>query len=73
MSAPLYIGLMSGTSLDGVDGVLTAFDGALHAAYVPFPEPLRQALFALQSAGQNEYRAFDGAARSGHRSVIHRA
>ena len=39
MSAPLYIGLMSGTSLDGVDGVLTAFDGALHAAYVPFPSP----------------------------------
>ena len=54
MSAPLYIGLMSGTSLDGVDGVLTAFDGALHAAYVPFPEPLRQALFALQAAGLNE-------------------
>jgi len=54
MPAPLYIGLMSGTSLDGVDGVLTAFDGALHAAYVPFPEPLRQTLFALQSAGQNE-------------------
>jgi 1,6-anhydro-N-acetylmuramate kinase len=24
---PLYIGLMSGTSLDGVDGVLTALDG----------------------------------------------
>jgi anhydro-N-acetylmuramic acid kinase len=54
MSAPLYIGLMSGTSLDGVDGVLTAFDGALHAAYVPFPEPLRQELLALQGAGQNE-------------------
>jgi len=54
MQAPLYIGLMSGTSLDGVDGVITAFDGALHAAYVPFPEPLRQALFALQAAGPNE-------------------
>ena len=54
MSTPLYIGLMSGTSLDGVDGVLTAFNGALHAAYVPFPASLREELLALQSAGTNE-------------------
>ncbi|MFC3109132.1 anhydro-N-acetylmuramic acid kinase [Undibacterium arcticum] len=60
--SPLYIGLMSGTSLDGVDGVLTEIaadfsDGALHslgAAYVPFPESLRSALMALQAPGDNE-------------------
>ena len=54
MSTPLYIGLMSGTSLDGVDGVITAFNGSLHAAYVPFPASLREALMSLQSAGENE-------------------
>lgn len=52
--SPLYIGLMSGTSLDGVDGVLTSFDTAPVAAYVPFPEELRAELFALQAATDNE-------------------
>jgi len=58
----LFIGLMSGTSLDGVDGVLASFanDGTqerstmLSAAYVPFPESLRIALMRLQAAGENE-------------------
>lgn len=55
----LYIGLMSGTSLDGVDGVLAAIDGhrisaTLAAAYVPFPAHLRADLMALQAAGPNE-------------------
>ncbi len=49
-----YIGLMSGTSLDGVDGVLTAFDGELHAAYLPFPDALRATLLALQAPTDNE-------------------
>lgn len=49
-----FIGLMSGTSLDGVDGVLTAFDGNQHAAYVPFPDTLKQELLTLQSASDNE-------------------
>ncbi len=54
----LYIGLMSGTSLDGVDGALVDFSGdalrTLSAAYVPFSAELRADLMALQSAGDNE-------------------
>lgn len=58
----MYIGLMSGTSLDGVDGVLTTipdnYSGgmlATHAvAHVPFPPGLRADLLALQAAGSNE-------------------
>ena len=54
----LYIGLMSGTSLDGVDGALVDFGAAgtatLATAYVPFAPALRAELMALQSSGINE-------------------
>ena len=54
----LYIGMMSGTSLDGVDGVLAEFgNGAIRtvaAAFVPFPPALRTQLMALQSSGPDE-------------------
>lgn len=57
-ASELYIGLMSGTSLDGVDGVLSRLaDGqwqTLAHAHRPFPPALRQALLDLNTPGENE-------------------
>jgi anhydro-N-acetylmuramic acid kinase len=54
-----YIGLMSGTSLDGADAVLVAFDSAdrprlLASAAAPFDASLREALLGLQRSGADE-------------------
>ncbi len=55
MSGELYAGLMSGTSLDGVDAALVDFAGAapriLASAHRPFDPALRAELLALNSAG----------------------
>lgn len=54
----LFIGLMSGTSLDGVDGVLLAFSAGKPAVYAhafaSFPPLLRAELLALNTPGDNE-------------------
>ncbi len=57
----LYIGLMSGTSLDGVDGVLVSFGSGAEApmrvlahAHRPFAAPLQAELLALNTSGADE-------------------
>ncbi|WP_047249742.1 anhydro-N-acetylmuramic acid kinase [Chromobacterium subtsugae] len=55
----LYIGMMSGTSLDGVDAVLARFDAegrpellAEHA--LPYPDEVKAEVLALQPRGDDE-------------------
>jgi anhydro-N-acetylmuramic acid kinase len=58
----LFIGLMSGTSVDAVDGVLASFDGpgpdaparTLAFESRPMPAGLRDELLSLQSSGPDE-------------------
>jgi anhydro-N-acetylmuramic acid kinase len=54
----LYIGLMSGTSLDAMDAVLVDMSGCvprlLHTTSLPFPLKLREELLGLCQRGENE-------------------
>ena len=56
--AELFIGLMSGTSLDGVDGVMAEISPGkltvLAHADTPLPPELRAELLALNTPGPNE-------------------
>ena len=59
----LFAGLMSGTSLDGVDAVLVDLADKprlISAHHLAFPTPLRESLLALHESGHNE---IDRAAR----------
>lgn len=54
---PIYIGVMSGTSLDGIDLALIEQDHVprlLATHYVPMPDGLRQAILGLCSSGPDE-------------------
>lgn len=54
----LYIGLMSGTSIDGIDAVLVDFSETqphiLATHYTPYDDILREKIAALCQAGENE-------------------
>lgn len=56
--ANLYIGLMSGTSADGVDAVLVDFSGEqpsqLASHYTPYPGDLREKILGLCQPGADE-------------------
>lgn len=60
MASRLFVGLMSGTSLDGVDAVVAAFDPEgppfqlLAHHHQPFSAALRATLLALNSPGPDE-------------------
>ncbi|MGV3626319.1 MAG: anhydro-N-acetylmuramic acid kinase [Betaproteobacteria bacterium] len=72
----LYIGLMSGTSMDGIDAVLVDLGNTpklLHHSHQPFSPQLRAALLALNETGDDELHRAALAANSlalGYAAVV---
>ncbi len=63
----LYIGLMSGTSMDGIDAVLIAMDASpvlLQHVHHPLPPQLRETLLALNMPGNDELHRAASAANA---------
>jgi anhydro-N-acetylmuramic acid kinase len=68
-SQSLYIGLMSGTSLDGIDAVLAKIEASgkvclLDSVSLPFSPELRKAMLDLQTPGPNEIHRENQAANA---------
>jgi anhydro-N-acetylmuramic acid kinase len=60
-AAALFVGLMSGTSLDGVDAVLVDFSGShprtLATFWLPYSPEVRNQALQLQATGNDEIRS----------------
>lgn len=58
MTQPYFVGLMSGTSADGIDAVLITTEGEqselIGSHHRPMPARLRDEILAFRQAGQNE-------------------
>ncbi|MFL9609702.1 anhydro-N-acetylmuramic acid kinase [Methylobacillus sp. Pita2] len=58
MQSELFIGLMSGTSLDGADSVIVRLEQrhcqVIQQQFTPYPAALKQQLLALHDPGHNE-------------------
>ena len=57
MTQPYFIGLMSGTSADGIDAVLIMTEGEsqlIGSHHRPMPAPLRDEILAFRQSGPDE-------------------